>query len=200
MNLQVLPLRVLVSRQVIRDRMDYTGYLAGKTRSEMDILDRLAGRFVVQASELTVERFFGGDELPAEEWETMRRAMGPSNLINFLDGSSEFSIVETSSSEPRMWDVFDVDGVKKRFPLTSRCRMREADAKYWVYSDDFIEDGKLMTAKKAFVMVDGKLVFVTLYRDSFSTDKEGNVTRKFIASSPTMDIKITKVMMGLRVV
>ena len=200
MNLQVLPLRVLVSRQVIRDRMDYTCYLAGKTRSEMDILDRLAGRFVVQASELTVERFFGGDELPAEEWETMRRAMGPSNLINFLDGSSEFSIVETSISEPRMWDVFDVDGVKKRFPLTSRCRMREADAKYWVYSDDFIEDGKLMTAKKAFVMVDGKLVFVTLYRDSFSTDKEGNVTRKFIASSPTMDIKITKVMMGLRVV
>ena len=78
--------------------------------------------------------------------------------------------------------------------------MREAEAKYWVYSDDFIEDGKLMTAKKAFAMVDGKLVFVTLYCDSFSTDKEGNVTRKFIASSPTMDIKITKVMMGLRVV
>ena len=46
MNLQVLPLRVLVSRQVIRDRMDYTGYLTGKTKSEMDILDRLAGRFV----------------------------------------------------------------------------------------------------------------------------------------------------------
>ena len=46
MNLQVLPLRVLVSRQVITGRMDYTGYLAGKTKSEMDILDRLAGRFV----------------------------------------------------------------------------------------------------------------------------------------------------------
>ena len=63
MNLQVLPLRVLVSRQVIRDRMDYTGHLAGKTRSEMDILDRLAGRFVVQGSELTVERFFGGRQI-----------------------------------------------------------------------------------------------------------------------------------------
>ena len=46
MKLQVLPLRVLVSRQVIRDMMDNTGYLAGNTRSEMDILDRLAGRFV----------------------------------------------------------------------------------------------------------------------------------------------------------
>ena len=200
MNLQVLPLRVLVSRQVIRDRMDYTGYLAGKTRSEMDILDRLAGRFVVQASELTVERFFGGDELPAEEWETMRRAMGPSNLINFLDGSSEFSIVETSSSEPRMWDVFDVDGVKKRFPLTSRCRMREEEAKYWVYSDDFIEDGKLMAVKKEFVMLDGKVALVMELHHSFSTDKQGNLVREFICSMPILDIKLTKVMSALRVV
>ena len=40
MNLQVLPLRVLVSRQVIRDRMDYTGYLTGKTKSDLDVLDR----------------------------------------------------------------------------------------------------------------------------------------------------------------
>ena len=39
--------------------MDNTGYLAGKTRSEMDVLDRLAGRFVVQDSKLTVERFWG---------------------------------------------------------------------------------------------------------------------------------------------
>ena len=69
-----------------------------------------------------------------------------------------------------------------------------------MHSDDFIEDGKLMTAKKTFELVDGKLVLVTIYRDSFSTDKQGNVTRKFIWSSPTCDFKITKVMMGLRVV
>ena len=62
MNLQVLPLRVLVSRQVIKDRMDYTGYLAGKTKSEMDILDRLAGKFEVQTSEKTVERYYGDKE------------------------------------------------------------------------------------------------------------------------------------------
>ena len=43
MNLQVLPRRALVSRQVIREGMDYTRYQAGKTRGEMDILDRLAG-------------------------------------------------------------------------------------------------------------------------------------------------------------
>ena len=72
MNLQVLPLRVLVSRQVIRDRMDYTDYLAGKTRSEMDILDRLAGRFVVEDSELTVQRFLGGEKLSADEVRAKR--------------------------------------------------------------------------------------------------------------------------------
>ena len=114
-------------------------------------------------------------------------------IINFLDGTAEISITETSSPGARMWLISDVDNVRKGFRLTSR------SGDIWI-ADDFIEDGKLMTAKKAFAMVDGKLVFVTLYRDSFSTDKEGNVTRKFIASSPTMDIKITKVMMGLRVV
>ena len=56
-----------MSRKVIRDRMDYTDYLAGKTKSEMDMLDRLAGKFEVQASELIVERFLGGDKLSAEE-------------------------------------------------------------------------------------------------------------------------------------
>ena len=114
MKLQVLPLRVLVSRQVIRDRMDYTGYLVGKTKSEMDILDRLAGRFVVQASELTVERFLGGEKLPAYEWE-WRRSELPRTLFNILDGTEEISIVEKSSSGARKWVISDVDGVKKRF-------------------------------------------------------------------------------------
>ena len=122
----------------------------------------------------------------------------PRNLINFLDGTSEFSIVETSSSEARMWNIFDVDGLKKVFPLTSRSEMR--GDKHWIHAEDFIEDGKLMKAKKTSELVDGKLVLTTIYRDSFSADKQGNVTRKFIFSSPTCDIKITEVMVGLRVV
>ena len=108
MSLQVLPLRVLVSRQVIRERMDYKEHLAGKTRSELDILDRLAGRFVVQASELVVERFFGGEKLAAEEWERRRGEMS-NTLINFLDGTAELTIAETSSckSGSRKWMISD---------------------------------------------------------------------------------------------
>ena len=197
MNLQVLPLRVLVSRQVIRDRMDYTGYLAGKTRGEMDILDRLAGRFAVQASELIVERFWGGDKVPADEWE-IRRSKMPRALINFLDGKAEFSISETFSSGVRMWVISDVDGLQKGFQLTSRGGLQRAG--HWTHSDDFIEDGKLVTARKAFGMAGGKVALIVNLLDSFSTDEQGNVARKFVWSMPALDIKITKVMSALRVV
>ena len=199
MNLQVLPLRVLVSRQVIRDRMDYTGYLAGKTKSKMDILDRLAGRFVVQASELIVERFWGGDKLATDEWETRRREM-PRALINFLDGKAEFSIVENFDSGARMWVLSDVDGLQKEFQLKSRGESQRAGC-HWIHSEDFVEDGKLVTARKAFGMgADGKVDLIVDLLDSFIADEHGNVVRKFIWSMPRFDIKITKVMSALRVV
>ena len=210
MNLQVLPLRVLVSRQVIADKMDYTGYLAGKTKSELDILDRLTGRFVVQASELTVERFLGGDKLPAEEWER-RRSEIPGFLINFLDGMEDIYIIETFSSEARTWVMSDVDCVTKGFPLTSSWMLQ---ANHWIHCEEFIEDGNLITAQKIFMMESSKLALdhwaranglldhslVMEYRDSFSTDKKGNLVREFICNMPIPDIKITIVMTALRVV
>ena len=131
MNLQVLPLRVLVSRQVIRDRMDYTGYLAGKTKSEMDILDRMAGRFVVQSKgfQFNVERYFGGEKVPDDEWHFDEWGM-PRTLFRFfnkalasaigLDKTAEISIVETSRSGGRSWVISDVDGLKRPFELTSK--------------------------------------------------------------------------------
>ena len=198
MNLQVLPLRVLVSRQVIRDRMDYTDYLAGKTRSEMDMLDRLAGKFVVQASELIVERFWEGDKLAADEWE-MRRSRMPRALINFLDGKAEFSIAENFDSGGRTWVVSDVDGLKKDFQLTNRAPQRAGC--HWIHSDDFVQDGKLVAARKAFGMAeDGKVALIVDLLDSFTADEQGNIVRKFIWSMPGLDIKITKVMSARRVV
>ena len=209
MNLQVLPLRVLVSRQVIRDRMDYTGYLAGETRSEMDKLDKLAGRFVVQASELTVERFLGGEKLPADEWERKRSEVRGSFFLNFLDGTEEISIVEKSSSGARGWVISDVDGVTKGFPLTSSGRMFEDNS--YVHSDYFVEDGALIIAQKTFMMDRNKSALdfwgigpldqclIMDYLDSFSTDKQGNLVRKFIYSMPMANIKITKVMSAIRV-
>ena len=208
MNLQVLPLRVLVSRQVIRDRMDYTGYLAGKTKSDMDILDSLAGRFVVQDSELTVERFWGDKKLPAEELERMRGEI-PHYVNNFLDGTAEIRILEeTSPDEPRMWGISDVDNVFKCFELTSSCwelpdlnlLPPDSEPYEWIHSDFFIEDGKLMAVRKGFHIMGGISLLLIEYRYSFSTDKQGNLVREFICSIPDLDIKITKVMSALRVV
>ena len=114
-------------------------------------------------------------------------------IINFLDGTAEISITETSSPGARMWFISDVDNVRKGFRLTSR------SGDNWI-ADDFIEDGKLKTTKKTFEIVDGKLALVAEYRDSFSIDKQGNLARKFTLSLPFFDIKIKKVMLALRIV
>ena len=217
MNLQVLPLRVLVSRQVIRDRMDYTGYLAGRTKSEMDILDRLAGRFVVQfpGYEFNVERYFGGDKVTDAEWHKLLLWDVSATLLEFinatlasaLDKTTEISIVESSRSMERTWVITDVDGLEKPILLTSRGWM--LGPKLWIQADDFIEDGKLITSRKVFVTtrpqggprwteVDQGLVMD--YQDSFSLDKKGNLVREFICSLLIPDIKITIVMSALRVV
>ena len=102
MNLQVLPLRVLVSRQVIRDRMDYTGYLAGKTKSEMDILDRLAGRFVVQSKgfQFNVERYFGGDKVSDDEWHFDEWQM-PRTLSHFFSEAIASAIAIASAKRQK---------------------------------------------------------------------------------------------------
>ena len=211
MNIQVLPLRVLVSRQVIRDRMDYTNYLAGKTKSEMNILDRLTGRFEdVQHSKLTVERYFGGGEVPKNEWAELDKWQMPDSLFDIFLGRADISIVETSSSGPRAWVISDVDGLKKRFPLKSKGYM--IGPKHWRHTDFFIEDGTLIVKSQVFVMegakgdqggpmwanVDQGLIMETL--ESFSTDKKGNLVRKIICSMPIPDIKITKVISATRVV
>ena len=130
--------------------------------------------------------------------------------IDFLDGTEEISIVEKSSSGARKWVISDVDGVKKGFPLTSRGRMLRD--KYWIHSDNYVEDGNLITAQRTFLMERSKLALdhwatgpldqslIMDYRDSFSTDKQGNLVREFICSMPITDIKITIVMSALRVV
>ena len=222
MNLQVLPLRVLVSRQVIRDRMDYTGYLAGRTKSEMDILDRLAGRFVVQfpGYEFNVERYFGGDKVTDAEWHKLLLWDVSATLLEFinatlasaLDKTTEISIVESSRSMERTWVITDVDGLEKPILLTSRGWM--LGPKLWIQADDFIEDGKLITCRKVFVTARPKFGDPSSkfgepssadqglskdYQDSFSLDKKGNLVREFICSMPIPDIKITIVMKARRV-
>ena len=67
MNLQVLSLKVLATRQVVKNRLNYSTYLNGTVKDELDRLDRIEGNFRIQASKLTVEAHYKGMRLP-DDW------------------------------------------------------------------------------------------------------------------------------------
>ena len=76
-------------------------------------------------------------------------------------------------------------------------------ANHYVYYDDYVEGGKLVTAQKMVVRTRSNVDdwdFILDYQDSFSIDVQGNLVRKFICCLPMKDLKITKVMSALRVV
>ena len=72
-KIQVLPLKVLASREVVRERLDYKEHLGGATRDELDNLEKLSGRFKEIGSETVVKTLDEeGEELEEvgkERWE-----------------------------------------------------------------------------------------------------------------------------------
>ena len=83
MNLQVLSLKVLATRQVVKNRLNYSTYLNGTVKDELDRLDRIEGIFRIQASKLTIEAHYKGTRLP-DDWEIFKERYKdclPSDLI-----------------------------------------------------------------------------------------------------------------------
>ena len=68
----------------------------------------------------------------------------------------------------------------------------------WSHSDDFIEDGRLVSVAKLYQTNNGKMENVVIRRFSTTIRKEGNVMWEFMWSAPKLNIKITKVMWALR--
>ena len=66
MNIQVLPLKVLVARQVVRNRVDYSAFLNGTVKEELDRLDKLAGDFRIVDSRVVIDE---GKGLSSESWQ-----------------------------------------------------------------------------------------------------------------------------------
>ena len=89
MNFQVQPLKLLASRKVVREGLDYSSYLTGKTKEELDELDKFAGRYVVKTSSTKASK--KGKILSEEEWDSWRQDW-PICLRSFWDGADEFSI------------------------------------------------------------------------------------------------------------
>ena len=67
MDLQVQPLKVLATREVVMNRLDYSTYLNGTAKDELDRLDNLAGKFLITASKLTIEAHYQGNKLPSDD-------------------------------------------------------------------------------------------------------------------------------------
>lgn len=193
MPLQVLTLRVLATRQVLRERLDYKEHLVGNTRLELDTLDRLPGRFLVREAEVVVERLNeAGKEVDKDIWKTLvsRR------MLRFLEGKGEF-LIEENEGVKRTWIIEDFN-----FPFFTSHIGDHTYSSNWVHYDTYIEDGKLVLAMKIFRPVEGKMILLCDLLDSFVLDDEENVVRKFVYKDFTFGsmVKVTKKMRALRVV
>ena len=188
--------------------MDYSTYLNGIAKEELDSLDRLAGHFEIETCEIV----FSGEKEPDGwmiDWEKTREYLKENladDTAGGTDGTLEFSIFEKAENRKRYWFISDVDGCKKELHLQSdtACWSWEEtncqNNQWAIQQQDFIEDGKLAHVTKiARKNSQGELkLHLDLYV-SFTAGKGGNIIRKSVHSLPNRNIKITMVMWARRV-
>ena len=184
--------------------MDYSTYLNGTTKEELDQLKKMTGHFKIETE---CDLRIVGDEQPEfydiehviEYLKESLKDDTAGGLVNVTDNTGAFSIYEKEENGRRFWLVSDVDGIKKH--LLSNTSSWEETYSERTQQQDFIEDGKLVhTAKIAVRNNEGKMELVFDLYVSFTVDKQGNVIRKLIYSFPDKNIKITIVMWSLRCV
>ena len=187
----VLPLKALVARKVIRERMDYEGYLGGRVKEELDRLAGLAGWHVVENAKLEVLDLEKGNELSKEAWWSVKPRL-PRNLEPFLVGfGSEFCIIEKKENVKREWELRDINGTTKTLHLSNK--VLRANGGCHVF-EQFVEDGKLIRWD-CFYGSKGDLVLSEW--DCFSIGEKG-VLKIMIWKLPKLNIKITRIMRTLR--
>ena len=153
MNFQVQPLKLLASREVVRERLDYGSYLTGKTKEELDGLDKFAGKYVVKTALTKASK--KGKILSEEEWDSLRQRWAIC-LRSFWDGADEFSIFDRIHDGKREWEILDRDGSIKKLQLSSRGTRIYGR---WV-GNRFIKGPK--TQKKAIIGVTRKILSQTV--------------------------------------
>ena len=189
MNLQVLPLKMLVSRQVVKRRMDYSSYLNGTAKEELDRLNELAGKYRIEDVRLTLD---GCD------WQDLKKmAQMPKWVMNILEGKPDFSIVENMNNGMRTWIVRSANGTEKDV-LFDRDFWEET-SDLWTHRESFIEDGAIVNLTKVSKMYQGeRRLCLSLYH-SFTLDQQGKLIRRFIISRPHLGIKVTKDILAFRI-
>ena len=222
-NLQVQPLKVLATHEVVTKRLDYSTYLNGTTKDELDGLGRLAGNYKIHASKITIgaENMLDGENIlvfsspssrQVSDWERFKEAYEGTlrtDVIEFIDGKEEFSIVE-SKTGPREWVISDVDGVERVW-FSGRSDLKQKSS-FWHRHDHFIEDGALVILYERYNEEMEKDLNV---KNFLTADKQGNIFRKFTWTQalypldnqtafkklnlPNVEVMITKVMWAHRV-
>ena len=188
--------------------MDYSSFLTGTTKEELDRLDMLAGDFKVQASKLTIEAVCDGKKLPSDDWEYLKSALSfklPTLLISFIEHTKGFRIVESKNLQ-RDWAMYGIGLWWKQrmlgFPMGNGSKLNfssHTGRDRWGLSEGFIEDGKIVNTSKKYKMDNCKMILTLNMRDSITTDKEGNVIWNFMWSAPHRGVKITRVLRAVRV-
>ena len=188
-------------------RMDYSTYLTGTTKDELDRLNKLEGRYRIHSSKLTIEAIYNGKRLPSDDWEYFKEcfeAKLPINVVEFIEDLEGFRIFE-SKNGPRTWIVSEESENLWRELLTQKGDLTEvsvtnfSNCRCLRHDDHFIEDGRLVSLTNWYLIYNGKIRPVINIRDSITTDKLGNVVWNFMWSEPTMNVKVAKVMWAFRV-
>ena len=99
LKFQVLPLRVLASREVVRERLDYKEHLVGATRDELDNLEKLSGRFKEIGAETVVKTL---DEEGEELQEVGKEVLVLWQPLTELKAENEIIIEEMDEEKKRM--------------------------------------------------------------------------------------------------
>ena len=180
----VLPLKVLATREVIRERMAYKDYLGGNVREELDRLNGFEGKFLIDTSELMVKR--EGKNLSKEEWRYMKRRM-PTDVVSFLNGKKDFHIVERKGRlGEREWALRDVDNSSKKLQLGRRIA---GEAEGWEYREEFFADGAMITFRNFY----NKDEFLLGEVDTFKI-YNGGIIRTKVWDLPKHKMRIKKKM------
>ena len=193
MNVEVLPLKVLVTRQVVRNRVDYSTFLNGTLKEELDRLDMLAGDFRIEDSRVIIDGVKG---LSSEDWQERKKYM-PRSVVNPVESNEDFSIVEKTINGKRTWTINDLSDTET--DLMSNMSSCEERSGFWIYSEDFIEDGRLVSFAKVSEVYNSKMRLSLHYYQSLIADKQGNLTRRLIFDVPILGIKITKDIWAVRI-
>ena len=181
------PLKVLATRQVVRNRLDFTSYLNGTARDELERLDRLEGQFRIQASKLTIEVLCDGETLLiSDDWVDFKECLENNAFVKFIEGKEEFSIVERKEGL-RTWIISDVDN-KKRDLLQHYTENPQQISGIWYDSDNFIQDGRLVSIDKGYQMHNGKMISVLDVQEYITADNEGNIRRRKRWHNPNFNL------------